>query len=159
MQPQPACWPNANWFSIDNIELNISSVAIDTGSASRELTTAAEYQRKAGKRAACLMLVLAIVVAVVLLAVSTWFYLHNDLCLWRFCPGAILILDTHIILDIYTVILFCYSTQDELSSSWSTQLLMPSIRILPPTTVKTLFLHYTILSLHALSFLLYLEGL
>ncbi|KAF8957274.1 t-SNARE [Flammula alnicola] len=54
---------------IDNIELNISSVAVDTGSASQELTTAAEYQRKAGKRAACLMLILAVVAGIVLLAV------------------------------------------------------------------------------------------
>jgi len=54
----------------DNIELNISSVAVDTGAASQELTTAAEYQRRAGKRAACLMLILAVVVAIVLLAVS-----------------------------------------------------------------------------------------
>lgn len=54
---------------IDNIELNISSVEVDTGAASQQLTTAAIYQRKAGKRAACLMLVLAVVVAVVLLAI------------------------------------------------------------------------------------------
>ncbi|PPQ88403.1 hypothetical protein CVT25_011282 [Psilocybe cyanescens] len=53
---------------IDNIELNISSVAVDTGSAAQELTTAAEYQRRAGRRAACLMLVLAIVAGIVLLA-------------------------------------------------------------------------------------------
>ncbi|PPQ82136.1 hypothetical protein CVT26_009085 [Gymnopilus dilepis] len=53
---------------VDNIELNISSVSADTGAASQELTTAAEYQRKAGKRAACLMLILAVVAAVVLLA-------------------------------------------------------------------------------------------
>ena len=59
----------------DNIELNISSVAVDTGAASQELTTAAEYQRRAGKRAACLMLILAVVVAIVLLAVSL-FYSH-----------------------------------------------------------------------------------
>ncbi|KAF9005543.1 t-SNARE [Cyathus striatus] len=54
---------------IDNIELNISSVAADTGAASEELHTAAAYQRKAGQRAACLMIILAIVVGVVLLAV------------------------------------------------------------------------------------------
>ena len=54
----------------DNIELNISSVDVDTASAAQELTTAADYQRRAGKRAACLMLILAIVVAIVLLAVS-----------------------------------------------------------------------------------------
>jgi len=55
----------------DNIELNISSVAADTGAAAEELTTAAEYQRKAGRRAACLTMILAIVVAVVLLAVCS----------------------------------------------------------------------------------------
>lgn len=54
---------------IDNIEMNISSVAVDTGSAAEELTTAAEYQRKAGRRAACLLLILVFVVAVVLLAI------------------------------------------------------------------------------------------
>jgi t-SNARE complex subunit (syntaxin) len=63
----------ADFFCVrlDNIELNISSVAVDTSSASQELTTAAEYQRRAGKRAACLMLILAIVVAIVLLAVRS----------------------------------------------------------------------------------------
>jgi len=65
----------AAWFliritSTDNIESNISSVAINTGQASEELTTAAEYQRKAGRRAACLMLVLVVVICVVLVAVS-----------------------------------------------------------------------------------------
>ncbi|KDR82419.1 hypothetical protein GALMADRAFT_220417 [Galerina marginata CBS 339.88] len=55
---------------IDTFEGNIANVAADTGSAAQELTTAAEYQRKAGKRAACLMLVLAVVVGIVLLAVS-----------------------------------------------------------------------------------------
>lgn len=65
------CYPDTDFLaSIDNIELNISSVAVDTGSAAQELTTAAEYQRKAGKRAACLMLVVAVVAAIVLLAVS-----------------------------------------------------------------------------------------
>ncbi|EDR13650.1 uncharacterized protein LACBIDRAFT_308867 [Laccaria bicolor S238N-H82] len=53
---------------LDNIELNISSVAQDTGAASEELRSAAVYQRKAGRRALCLMIVLVIVVAVVLLA-------------------------------------------------------------------------------------------
>ncbi|KAL9710913.1 SNAP receptor [Leucoagaricus gongylophorus] len=60
---------NQQGTMIDNIELNISSVAADTGAAAEELTTAAEYQRKAGRRAACLILILAIVVAVVLLAI------------------------------------------------------------------------------------------
>jgi t-SNARE complex subunit (syntaxin) len=54
----------------DNIESNIYSVADDTSRAAVELDTAAEYQRKAGRRAACLMIVLVIVVAIVLLAVS-----------------------------------------------------------------------------------------
>ncbi|KAK6902810.1 hypothetical protein I203_108069 [Kwoniella mangroviensis CBS 8507] len=55
---------------IDNIESNVTSVARDTSSAAEELTTAHEYQRKAGRRIACLLIILVIVVAVVLLAVS-----------------------------------------------------------------------------------------
>ncbi len=55
---------------LDNIESNMSSIAVDTSRASEELTTAAEYQRRAGKRAACLMIILVIVVAIVLLAVG-----------------------------------------------------------------------------------------
>ena len=55
---------------LDNIELNVSSVAADTGSAAEELRTAAVYQRKAGRRAACLLLVVVFVLAIVLLAVS-----------------------------------------------------------------------------------------
>ena len=54
----------------DNIESNISSIAVDTSGAAEELSTAHEYQRKAGRRAACLMIVIVIVVCVVLLAVS-----------------------------------------------------------------------------------------
>ncbi|KAF7325911.1 SNARE domain protein [Mycena kentingensis (nom. inval.)] len=54
---------------LDNIESNISSVAADTHSGAEELTAAAEYQRKAGRRAACLMLVLVFVTAIVLLAI------------------------------------------------------------------------------------------
>lgn len=57
------------YHSSDNIESNISSIAVDTAGAAEELTTAHEYQRKAGRRAICLMLVLIVVVAVVLLAV------------------------------------------------------------------------------------------
>ena len=53
----------------DNIESNISSIAVDTAGAAEELSTAHEYQRKAGRRALCLMLILVVVVAVVLLAV------------------------------------------------------------------------------------------
>ncbi|KAN0131495.1 t-SNARE [Lactarius tabidus] len=54
---------------IDNIESNVYSVAVDTSGAAEELGTASEYQRKAGRRAACLGLVLIVVVAVVLLAI------------------------------------------------------------------------------------------
>lgn len=54
---------------LENIESNITSVAIDTQRGSEELTTAADYQRKAGRRAACLMIVIVIVTAIVLLAV------------------------------------------------------------------------------------------
>ena len=57
----------------DNIESNISSIAVDTAGAAEELTTAHEYQRKAGRRALCLMMVLVIVIAVVLLAVRILF--------------------------------------------------------------------------------------
>ncbi len=55
--------------SSDNIESNISSIAVDTAGAADELTTAHDYQRRAGRRALCLMLILVIVIAVVLLAV------------------------------------------------------------------------------------------
>jgi len=54
---------------IDNIESNVYSIANDTQGAAEELSTASEYQRKAGRRAACLMIILVIVVAIVLLAI------------------------------------------------------------------------------------------
>jgi len=54
---------------LDNIESNISSIAVDTSGAAEELTAASEYQRKAGRRAACLMIILVIVIAIVLLAI------------------------------------------------------------------------------------------
>lgn len=63
---------NLFWFFFhltDNIESNISSVAVDTAGAAEELHTASDYQRKAGRRAACLMIVMVIVICVVLLAV------------------------------------------------------------------------------------------
>jgi t-SNARE complex subunit (syntaxin) len=64
----------------DNIESNVYSIAVDTSGAAEELSTASEYQRKAGRRAACLGLILIIVVAVVLLAVCPLFprNLHPD---------------------------------------------------------------------------------
>ncbi|TFK48726.1 t-SNARE [Heliocybe sulcata] len=60
---------NEQGTMIDNIESNISSIAVDTSGAAEELTTAHDYQRKAGRRALCLMLVLVVVVLVVLLAI------------------------------------------------------------------------------------------
>jgi len=53
---------------IDNIEYNITSIATNTQAADRELVTAHEYQRKAGRRALCLLLVVGFVISVVLLA-------------------------------------------------------------------------------------------
>ncbi|GJN89007.1 hypothetical protein Rhopal_001978-T1 [Rhodotorula paludigena] len=54
---------------IDNIETNVISVARDTHGASTQLTEAHAYQRKAGRRMFCLLLVFLLVLAVVLLAV------------------------------------------------------------------------------------------
>lgn len=56
---------------IDNIEYNITEIATNTEGADRELVSANEYQRKAGRRAACLLLIVGFVVTVVLLAVGT----------------------------------------------------------------------------------------
>lgn len=58
---------------LDNIESNVISIANDTGGAAEELVQAHEYQRKAGRRMFCLMLIFIVVMAIVLLAVS---YLH-----------------------------------------------------------------------------------
>lgn len=55
---------------VDNIESNISNIAVDTTSAAEELGTAHRYQKRAGRRAACLMLVIVFVVCIVLIAVS-----------------------------------------------------------------------------------------
>ena len=55
---------------LDNIESNIYSIASDTRGAAEELSTASEHQRKAGRRAACLMLIIVFVVALVLVAVG-----------------------------------------------------------------------------------------
>ncbi|KAJ1028077.1 hypothetical protein NDA13_003526 [Ustilago tritici] len=54
---------------IDNIEFNINSISENTAGADRELVVAHEYQRKAGRRCICLLLVVGFVVAIVLLAV------------------------------------------------------------------------------------------
>lgn len=53
----------------DNIETNVQSVARDTHGASTQLTEAHAYQRKAGRRMFCLLLVFLLVLTVVLLAV------------------------------------------------------------------------------------------
>lgn len=53
----------------DNIEYNITTVASHTQAASRELVQAHEYQRKAGRRAFCLLIIVGVVISVVLLAV------------------------------------------------------------------------------------------
>jgi len=60
---------NQQGSMIDNIESNLYSIANDTQGAAEELSTASEYQRKAGRRAACLMIIMVIVIAVVLLAI------------------------------------------------------------------------------------------
>jgi hypothetical protein len=57
----------------DNIESNITSVAQNTSSAAEELTTAHDYQRKAGRRMVCLLMILIVVILVILLAVSADF--------------------------------------------------------------------------------------
>jgi len=54
---------------VDNIEQNITATANDTEQAAAQLTIAADYQRKAGRRAACLMIILVVVTGVVLLAI------------------------------------------------------------------------------------------
>ncbi|KAJ7045212.1 t-SNARE [Mycena alexandri] len=54
---------------LDNIESHISSVAADVSSGADELRTASEYQRQAGRRAACLMMILVVVTAIVLVAI------------------------------------------------------------------------------------------
>lgn len=54
---------------IDNIEYNIGNIATNAQGADRELLQAHNYQRRAGRRTACLMVIVAFVIAVVLLAV------------------------------------------------------------------------------------------
>ena len=61
---------------LDNIESNIYSIASDTRGAAEELSTASEHQRKAGRRAACLMLIIVFVIALVLIAVSHCGFVH-----------------------------------------------------------------------------------
>ncbi|RXW12457.1 hypothetical protein EST38_g13396 [Candolleomyces aberdarensis] len=60
---------NQQGAMLDDFSMNISSVVADTGAAVEELSTGAEYQRKAGRRSACLMLVLVVIGTAVLLAI------------------------------------------------------------------------------------------
>lgn len=55
---------------IDNIEYNIGNLSTNVHGADRELLLALDYQRRTGRRTVCLMMILALVVAVVLIAVS-----------------------------------------------------------------------------------------
>ena len=74
---------------IDNIESNISSIAVDTSGAAEELSTASEYQRKAGRRAACLMIIMVVVICVVLIAVSQLFLSHPFIPRPALCPACL----------------------------------------------------------------------
>ncbi len=70
----PASSPYISWhlqvqLTPDNIESNIVNVHAHTSSAAEELTSAHEYQRKAGRRMACLLIILAIVALFILLAI------------------------------------------------------------------------------------------
>lgn len=56
---------------IDNIEYNIGNIANHAHGADRELLHAHAYQRRAGRRTLCLTMIVALVVALVLVAVST----------------------------------------------------------------------------------------
>lgn len=98
-----SCCSHQQW--LDNIESNISSVAVDVQGGADELRTASEYQRKAGRRAACLMIVLVIVTAVVLLAVGglDWQRRSKLTSTIRSC---------HDIIYIYTQYLDLYSRND-----------------------------------------------
>ncbi|WFD43669.1 SNAP receptor [Malassezia psittaci] len=53
---------------IDNIEYNITNISTNAQGADRELLQAHTYQRRAGRRTACLMIIIGFVVSVVLLA-------------------------------------------------------------------------------------------
>jgi len=60
---------NQQGTMLDDMSGSLERIAVDAGGGADEVSTAAEYQRKAGRRAACLMFILAIVAAVVLLAI------------------------------------------------------------------------------------------
>lgn len=67
----------------DNIESNVISIANDTQGASEELVSAHNYQRKAGRRMLCLLLIFIVVLAIVLLAVCKKFRVSKA---WLTCP-------------------------------------------------------------------------
>ncbi|KAF8843254.1 t-SNARE [Paxillus ammoniavirescens] len=62
---------------LDNIESNVYSIAVDARAGAEELSTASEYQRKAGRRAACLMIIIVFVVAIVLMACLQFPHKHK----------------------------------------------------------------------------------
>ncbi|KAM0787448.1 hypothetical protein ACM66B_003528 [Microbotryomycetes sp. NB124-2] len=62
---------------IDNIETNVRNVASDTRNASVQLTEAHAYQRKAGKRMLCLLMIFVVVLTFVLLAASLSLFAHT----------------------------------------------------------------------------------
>lgn len=55
---------------IDNIESNITQMNSSVRGASRELTSAARYQKNARKRACILIIIFAVILAIILAAVS-----------------------------------------------------------------------------------------
>ncbi|QRV92506.1 syntaxin protein 2 [Ceratobasidium sp. AG-Ba] len=69
---------NEQGAMLNTIEDNVTIVATNTTSAAAELNQASDYQRKAGRRAACLMLVIVIVICVVLIATILHGCSHNQ---------------------------------------------------------------------------------
>ncbi len=71
---------------------------MDTAGAAEELSTASEYQRKAGRRAACLGLVVIIVTAVVLIAVGHRSLYAPQNTVLTFSPDSIVVVDVAVLL-------------------------------------------------------------
>lgn len=61
---------NDQGLQIDDIDRNVQDTSLSTRDASRELEQANKYQKSARNRACMLLIILAVVLAVVLLAVS-----------------------------------------------------------------------------------------
>jgi membrane-associated HD superfamily phosphohydrolase len=58
-------------LAADNIEQNVFHVTQDTRGAAEQLTQAHASQRRAGRRAMCLLMILLVVLSVVFVAVSS----------------------------------------------------------------------------------------